>query len=134
MTILCFNQQLVLSYARNTLMDDSLTNYMDFFHNENLGIVCASGHALGLLTNAGPQPWHPAGEEQKQLCRKAAGICKEANVELGKLAMYHCMQLNGVTTFLTGMQTRSLLEMNLSACFSGLTKKEQEVYKLLKET
>uniref|UniRef100_A0A0C9PJ04 ARA2_3 protein n=1 Tax=Fopius arisanus TaxID=64838 RepID=A0A0C9PJ04_9HYME len=124
----------VLAYARYTLLDDSLKSYMDFFQQNNLGIVCASGHALGLLTNAGPQIWHPAGEEIKDICRKAANICKEANVELGKLAMYYFMQLDGAGTFLTGMQTRKLLDINLSAYHNGLTKKEQEVLQLLRET
>ncbi|XP_075146366.1 uncharacterized protein LOC142220870 [Haematobia irritans] len=124
----------VLSYARNTLIDDTLKSYIDFFQSENLGIVCASGHALGLLTNTGPQSWHPADDDLKQLCRKSANICKEANVELGKLAMYHFLQLDGPTTFLVGMQTRQLLDMNLDAFYNGLSKKEQEVLQLLKDT
>lgn len=124
----------MLSYARNTLCDDSLKSYLEFFQNENLGIICAAAHAVGLLTNGGPQPWHPANDEQKQLCRKAANICKEYNIELGKLAMYHSMQLAGPATFLIGMQTRQLLDINLEALYTGLTKKEQEVLQLLKET
>lgn len=99
-----------------------------------MGVICASGHALGLLTNAGPQPWHPCNDELKQLCRKASNICKEANIELGKLAMYHFIQFDGATTFLTGMQTRKLLDINLEAFYNGLTKKEQEVLQLLKDT
>ncbi|XP_037949140.1 L-galactose dehydrogenase-like [Teleopsis dalmanni] len=122
---------IVLSYARNTLMDDTLNSYVNFFQKEKVGLVCAAGHALGLLTNAGPQAWHPADDKQKQLCRKAANICKEANVELGKLAMYYCMQFNGATTFLTGMQTRTLLDINLSAFYDGITKKEQEILQML---
>lgn len=70
----------------------------------------------------------------KQLCRKAANICKEANIELGKLAMYHFLQLDGPATYLVGMQTRRLLDMNLSAFYNGLNKKEQEVLQLLKDT
>lgn len=124
----------VLSYARNTLLDDSLKSYLEFFQKQNLAIVCAAGHAVGLLTNRGAQPWHPAGDEIKQLCQKAANICKESNIELGKLAMYHFMQLDGPATFLVGMQTRHLLDMNLSAHYSGLNKKEQEVLQLLKDT
>uniref|UniRef100_A0A1B0BW93 NADP-dependent oxidoreductase domain-containing protein n=1 Tax=Glossina palpalis gambiensis TaxID=67801 RepID=A0A1B0BW93_9MUSC len=124
----------VLPYARFTLMDNSLESYIKFFQNENLGIVCASGHAMGLLTNCGPQAWHPASDEQKQLCRKAAKICKEAGIELGKLAMYHFLQLSGATTFLTGMKTRHALDMNLNVFYCGLNLKEQEVLQLLKDT
>ena len=115
-------------------MDDTLKSYIDYFQQQNLGIVCASAHALGLLTNSGPQSWHPASEEQKQLCRKAANICKEANIELGKLAMYHSLQLAGVGTFLTGMQTRKLLNINLNALFNGLSHQEQELLQVLKTT
>lgn len=124
----------MLSYARNTLLDDSLASYVEFFQSQNLGIICASSHALGLLTNNGPQSWHPATEEQKSLCKKAANLCKEAGIELGKLAMYHGMQLKGPATFLTGMQTQKLLEMNLNAFHKGLSKKEKDMLKLLKET
>lgn len=99
-----------------------------------MGIICAAAHALGLLSNRGPQPWHHANDELKQLCSKAANICKESNIELGKLAMYYSMQLPGPATFLIGMQTRQLLDINLEALYTGLTKKEQEVLKLLKET
>ncbi|XP_067633937.1 uncharacterized protein [Eurosta solidaginis] len=124
----------VLTYSRFTLLDDSLKSYLEFFQKQDLAIVCASGHALGLLTNAGPQPWHPASEEIKNLCRKAADICKEANIELGKLAMHYFMQLDGVSTFLTGMQTRKLLDINLAAYYNGLNKKEQETLQLLRKT
>ncbi|XP_054729627.1 uncharacterized protein LOC129238581 [Anastrepha obliqua] len=124
----------ILSYSRHTLLDDSLRSYVNFFQEHNIGIVCASAHALGLLTNNGPQPWHPACEELKALCRKAANICKEANIELGKLAMYQFMQLDEASTFVVGMETQKLLDINLAAYYNGLTKKEQEMLKLLRKT
>lgn len=125
---------MVLSYSRYTLLDDTLKSYLDFFKKENLGIVCAAGLAMGLLTNSGPQPWHPATNDIKELCQKAANICKNANVELGKLALYYFMQLDGPTTFLTGMQTRPLLDATMSVYYNGLDEKEQEVLKLLRNT
>jgi len=55
-------------------------------------------------------------------------------VELGKLAMYYTMSgLPEVSTFLTGMQTRQLLRINLDANEVGLSDKEQEVLRYLKE-
>ncbi|XP_036339490.1 L-galactose dehydrogenase-like [Rhagoletis pomonella] len=124
----------ILSYSRHTLLDDSIKSYVKFFQDHNIGIVCASAHALGLLTNTGPQPWHPCNEELKALCQKAADICKKSNIELGKLAMYHFMQLDGASTFVVGMETRKLLDINLEAYYNGLTLKEQEMLKLLRET
>lgn len=89
-----------------------------------MGIICASNHAMGLLTNGGPQAWHPAHEETKEQGRKAAAYCKERGIELGKLAMYFSLQLKGPATFLVGMQTKKLLEINLEAFYNGLTEAE----------
>ncbi|EDW34434.1 GL21588 [Drosophila persimilis] len=98
-----------------------------YIATKNLGVISAAAHGLGLLTNAGPPPWHPATDEQKALGRKAAAVCLQRGVELGKLALYYSMKLGEVSTFLTGMQTRQLLQINLAAFEQGLTEKEQEV-------
>ncbi|XP_055377482.1 uncharacterized protein LOC129609538 isoform X2 [Condylostylus longicornis] len=125
---------MVLSYSRYTLFDDSFKEYLQFFIDQKLGIVCASGHGLGLLTNSGPQDWHPASEDIKEKCRKAAGLCKDSNVELGKLAAYYFTNLEGPSTFLSGMQSKELLRMNLKSLKNGLDKKEKEILRQLQET
>lgn len=94
---------------------------------QKLGVICAAGHALGLLTNEGPKPWHPAGEELLKPCKQAAEICKANGIELGKLAMYYFIKLEGPATFLVGMQSEELLAINLDAYFNGLTPKEAEI-------
>uniref|UniRef100_A0A4Y0BKY4 NADP-dependent oxidoreductase domain-containing protein n=1 Tax=Anopheles funestus TaxID=62324 RepID=A0A4Y0BKY4_ANOFN len=124
----------VLSYCRNTLFDDSLKDYIPFFQQNQLGIICASGHGMGLLTNSGPQPWHPADGQMKSVCQEAANHCKQQSIELGKLAMHHSIQLPGPATFLAGMQTTELVNINLDAYFNGLSKKEAEVLAYLKES
>lgn len=123
----------VLCYCRNTLIDDSLKEYIPFFEENKLAIICASGHGMGLLTNAGPQPWHPAQDQMKQVCREASEYCKQQGVELGKLAMYHFIQFPGPVTFLSGMQTENLVNINLEAFFSGLTPNERNVMEYLKK-
>lgn len=123
----------VLCYCRNTLMDDALKEYLPFFEENKLALICASGHAMGLLTNAGPQPWHPAQDQTKQVCREASEYCKQQGVELGKLAMYHFIQFPGPATFLSGMQTENLVNINLEAFFGGLTSKEKNVMEYLKK-
>ncbi|XP_034650123.1 L-galactose dehydrogenase-like [Drosophila subobscura] len=125
--------QVILNYARYTLLDNTLQRHMKAFRELNVGVVCASAHALGLLSNSGPYSWHPASPELLALARRAADICKERNVELGKLAMYHTMQLEGAGTFLTGMPNRQQLQTNLNAFFDGLTPHEQSVLQYLKE-
>lgn len=88
---------------------------------------------MGLLTNNGPPEWHPASTELKELCKKAAKICREANVELGKLAMYHFCQLDGPATFLVGMQTPDLIRINLDVFLNGLNEAETQLLNELKE-
>lgn len=117
----------VLVYARNTLIDNTLADYMSFFEDEGIAVICAAGHAMRLLTNSGPFPWHPAHEDTKKVCAEAAQYCIHNEIELGKLAMYHFIQMHGPSTFLIGMQTKKLLDINLDAYFNGLNDKEKEV-------
>jgi aryl-alcohol dehydrogenase-like predicted oxidoreductase len=115
------------------LIDDSLREYLPFFDEQKVAVISASGHGMGLLTNDGPQPWHPAQKEVKGVCKEAGDYCRANDVELGKLAMWHFVQMQGPATFLVGMQTLELLNINLDAYFNGLTAKEEEILKYLNE-
>jgi aryl-alcohol dehydrogenase-like predicted oxidoreductase len=123
----------VLSYARYILTDDSLLDYLPFFEEMGVGVICAAVQAMGLLTNNGPQPWHPAKDELKAIAAEASKICKDNGVELGKLAAYHAMQLPNkiVSTYLMGMEKMDYLNHNMSACVDGLNAKEIEIYEML---
>lgn len=124
---------IVLTYARDTLFDSTLRNYIPFFQSKGLAMICASLTAMGMLSNAGPQPWHPASAELKQLCREAAEYCKERNVELGKLAIYHGMSQPACHTFLIGMTSMEELNMNLDVVCNGLTEHEKQVLNEIKQ-
>jgi predicted aldo/keto reductase-like oxidoreductase len=50
---------------------------------------------------------------------------------MGKLAMYHALQTEGIQTILVGMQTTELVNINLSAVFDGLSKEEMNLYEKL---
>lgn len=125
--------QLVLSYARYTLVDNTLLRHMKAFRELKVGVICAAAHALGLLSNAGPPSWHPGSQELQAVGRHAAEICKQRGVELGKLALYYSMQLDDAATFLTGIPDRKLLKLNLDVVCNGLTSTEQEVLQYLRE-
>lgn len=123
-----------LTYARYTLVDNSLLDYLPFFNEMNVGVVCAAVQAMGLLTNNGPPEWHPARDELKAIAAEASQICKSNGVELGKLAAHHSMSLkesNGVATFLMGMEKMEYLNHNMSACINGLTENEMKIYEML---
>lgn len=42
----------------------------------HIGIINGAAHCMGLLTNYGPQDWHPAPQELKDICTKARNYCK----------------------------------------------------------
>ncbi|XP_050453165.1 uncharacterized protein LOC126852411 isoform X3 [Cataglyphis hispanica] len=117
----------VLSYARLTLIDDTLLDYIPFFKKHNIGVINAAALSMGLLTNNGPPSWHPASDETKEQCMNAAQYCKDQNVELSKLAIWHSMQYTNVDTNLIGIQSTKQLQMNLDVLQNGITEKEKTV-------
>lgn len=122
----------VLSYARNTLIDDGLLHVLPFFQSKGVGVVNAAGLVMGLLTNDGPQSWHPAIEPVKKLCAEAAAYCKERGVELARLAQYHTMLHPGPATHLVGMNSKAVLRSNLDIATNGLTDLETHVLEDIK--
>lgn len=92
-----------------------------------MGVICAAGHAMGVLTNNGALPWHIAPEEIKKLGRLCGDYCKSHGIELGKLAIWYTAQLDGPATFLVGMATKDIVDINLDSFLNGLTPKEREI-------
>lgn len=88
-----------------------------------------AGNALGILTNRGEREWHVAHDETKKQGRACAAYCEKHGVELGKLAIWYCMQLKGPATFLVGIPSNEILQINLDSFFNGLTQKESDVLK-----
>ena len=125
----------VLTYGRYTLADDSLIDYLPFFEEQKVGVVLASAHGCGMLTNRDTPSWHPGSDKLKTIVAEAVEICRKNNVELGKLAVYHFVRVPGkVGTLLMGMEKMEYLNHNLSAYLDGLTDKETEIYETLMRT
>lgn len=126
---------MILSYSRLTLIDRSLLKHLEFFEKNNVSVVNAATVAMGLLTSGGPQNWHPANKEQKDICKEAAEYCKENNVEIAKLALnFGFDQIkNGIVTQLVGVNNNKLLDINLNILYNGLTEKEKKILKHLNE-
>lgn len=82
---------------------------------------------MGLLTNDGPKSWHIAPDDIKKLGRLCGDYCKSHEIELGKLAIWYASQLKGPATFLVGMATKDIVDINLDSFWNGLTSKEKEV-------
>ncbi|CAL1275992.1 unnamed protein product [Larinioides sclopetarius] len=117
----------VLSYCRCTLFDNSLKEYISFFKEKNLAIVNAAALGMGLLTEGGPPDWHPARSDMKEACKKAADYCKERNVNIAKLAACYSFSQPDINVHLIGMQSKKLLEANLRSLKEGLSSHENNV-------
>jgi len=119
----------VLSYARNVFMDMSLKDHIAYFEAKSLGIINASPTGMGLLTNTGPPPWHPASTQLQSICAEAGAYCAAHGVELGKLSVYHSLysQYPRVAITLLGVGKMEILKLNMEVVTEGLTNKEKEV-------
>ncbi|XP_063872270.1 uncharacterized protein LOC135106838 isoform X1 [Scylla paramamosain] len=124
----------ILSYARNTLIDDTLEGFMPFFKSRNIGVICASPVAMRLLTYKPVLPeWHPAPQYMRDASHSAALCCKEAGVDLARLAVQHALRLEGVTTHLQGNDNCDILRQNLNNFLTPPTSREEELRKAVKE-
>jgi aryl-alcohol dehydrogenase-like predicted oxidoreductase len=90
----------VLSFCHYTLNDDSLTDYLDYFESQHIGVINASPFSMGLLTERGAPDWHPAPEALKRLAAKAAAYCKGKGVSIEQLAVSYAVANPRIATTL----------------------------------
>lgn len=123
----------ILSYARYTLLDNTLTEYIPFFKAQDIGIICAAAPCMGLLTNTGPPVWHISSDQTKIICADAAKCCKDHNTELAKLALWYTLQCKDIATYPVGIQNLKELNMNLNVLKNGITEKEKSLLQEIQE-
>ena len=76
----------VLSYAQWTLINRALAAFQTDFRRHSVGVLNAAPFAMGLLTRQGPQPWHPASENLRLVCTRAAEALANDGISLARLA------------------------------------------------
>lgn len=105
----------ILTYCRNTLIDETLKEYIPFLKSRGIGVISACAVAMGLLTDAGGRPWHPAQQEIRDAAQKALQHCKNAGVDLARLAIQYSIATEGVATHLMGCNTCEIFLKNLDS-------------------
>ncbi|HUR53893.1 MAG TPA: aldo/keto reductase, partial [Gemmataceae bacterium] len=106
----------VISYAHFTMQNTRLlTDLLPVAEAKGVGVLNASPLSLGLLTNQGPPPWHPADEEVKAACRAAAQLCRDRGADIAFLGMQFCFAEGRIPSTITGTAKRGELEANLRA-------------------
>jgi len=106
----------VISYCHHTLQDTTLTGLLPYLKEKNVGVINASPLAMGLLSPQGPQPWHPAGEDIKQACARAAALCQERGGSIARLAVQFAASHPDVATTLVGANSAAEMEQNVAWC------------------
>lgn len=106
----------VLSYCHYTLLGTLLTEELaPFAAQAGIGLINASPLSMGLLTNAGPPPWHPASVELKQLSTRIAAFCREHGADVAAVGLQFSVRAPGVASTLSGMRTEEEVLANLRA-------------------
>jgi len=102
----------VLSFCHYCLNDEMLLDYLDFFEQNNIGVINASPFSMGLLSQRGAPDWHPAPEALKEACRKATEYCDRQGYPIDKLAIQYSTALNPriATTLFSSANPKNVLK------------------------
>lgn len=103
---------MVLSYCHYTLNDTTLTRLLPQAEARGVGVISAAPVAMGLLSEQGPMPWHPADDEIKAVCRQAAKYCARKGESLTRLALQFAASHPSLPTTLVGTASPELLRQN----------------------
>jgi aryl-alcohol dehydrogenase-like predicted oxidoreductase len=70
---------------------------------------------MGLLSDHGPQDWHPAPDAVKAAGRAAAELCRQRGVSLAALGMQFCVREPRIPTTISGAARAEEVEANVRA-------------------
>ncbi len=90
----------ILSYCHYSLNDNSLLDILPVLEKNQVGLMNASPLSMGLLSNRSVPEWHPASQEIKDVCCKAALFCKQHGEDISKLAIQYSVANEKIPTTL----------------------------------
>ncbi|PXV64755.1 aryl-alcohol dehydrogenase-like predicted oxidoreductase [Dysgonomonas alginatilytica] len=103
----------VLSFCHYCLNDDALSDYLDYFEANGVGVINASPFSMGLLTERGVPDWHPAPKPLIELCKKAAQHCKSKGKSIEQLAVKYSISNPRISTTLFSTTRSEAVLQNL---------------------
>jgi L-galactose dehydrogenase len=77
----------VMSYCRYTLLDRALLEAAPAFAERGTAVMNASPLAMGLLSDRGAPPWHPAPPPVRAASQEAAKLCSERGIDIAQVAV-----------------------------------------------
>ncbi len=103
----------VLSYCHYSLNDTALETLLPCLNEKGLGIISASPLSMGLLTERGAPPWHPAPVDVRTTCEVAAAYCRARGIAIEQLALQFAVANPGIHTTLVGTANPENLRRNV---------------------
>ncbi len=104
----------VLNFCHYCLCDDKMVDFLDFFEENNVGVISASPLSMGLLSERGVPDWHPAPKPLVEVCKKAAEHCKAKGYPIEKLAMQYALSNDRIATTLFSSANPANVKKNLA--------------------
>lgn len=106
----------VLTYCHHDLLDWSLRDrWSEAFAELGVPLLSASPTHMGILTNQGPQAWHPAPPEVLDAGRRMAATCEAHGLELAAVALQAAFREPGPSAILIGARTSEEVRASLEA-------------------
>lgn len=103
----------IISYCHYSLNDTTLTELLPYLAERGVGVINASPLSMGLLTLRGAPDWHPADEEIREICMRAARHCAERGEDIAKLALQFSVRHEGIPTTLSGTASLDNIRKNV---------------------
>ncbi len=103
----------ILNFCHYCLNDNALEDEIDFYKSRGIGIINASPLSMGLLSERKTPAWHPASEDIKQACQKAAQHCKSKDYRIEQLAIKYSVDNPDIATTLVSTTNRNNIRKNI---------------------
>jgi len=103
----------ILSYCHYALNDTTLEELIPYLREKQVGIVNASPLSMGLLSNRGAPDWHPASDEIRAACARAAAYCRGRGTDIAQLAIRFSTSCPALATTLVGTANPDNLKKNV---------------------
>jgi len=105
--------EIVLNFCHYSLNDNSLADDIEFYKSRGIGIINASPLSMGLLSERKTPEWHPASENIKSACDKAARHCKSRGYRIEQLAIKYSVDHPDIATTLVSTTNRNNIRKNV---------------------
>ncbi len=103
----------ILSYCHYSINNTSLEDLLPYLKEKNVSVINASPLSMGLLSQRGVPAWHPASDEIKRVCARAAQYCTEKGERIEKLAVQFSVRNPDIPTTLVGTANPDNMQKNI---------------------